>query len=107
MVQKVNLEKRLIIIENKSHEYQLIRSKRKTFSISVTPEKEIIVKAPMNPSDEVLHEKVQNKAFWIRKQLRYFDQFYPILPANQLKNRYGVDGCSLFPDIQGILSLMD
>lgn len=49
--------------------YHLIKSKRKTISIEIRPDKTIIVKAPSYLSDEEIIKAVTKKENWIRKKL--------------------------------------
>jgi len=53
------------------------RRDRKTLSISVLPDLSVEVLAPEDASVEHIIDKVRKRAPWIRKQLRYFDQFQP------------------------------
>lgn len=50
-------------------EYNLIKSKRKTFTISVDSNGNIIVKAPSRLSDEKVLELVKEKSRWIKEKL--------------------------------------
>ncbi len=59
----------------KDLEFEVLQSKRKTLEISVHPDKTIVVKAPLSLVLEDVKKKVQQKATWINKQLKYFDQF--------------------------------
>ena len=47
---------------SKENEYQLIYSARKTLGITVTPEMDVIVKAPENTPYERVEEKVRKRA---------------------------------------------
>lgn len=55
--------------------FSLQKSDRKTLRIEVLPTKETIVKAPNSISTELILERVQKRAFWISKQIEYFDNF--------------------------------
>lgn len=57
--------------------FQLIYSDRKTLGISVTPEMEVSVKAPLETPIEQIYEKVKKRAPWILKQQSFFLSFYP------------------------------
>lgn len=57
--------------------YSVTRSQRKTLGITITPEMEVMVKAPVATSDEKIAEVVRKKAPWILKQQEYFLGFYP------------------------------
>lgn len=66
--------------------YQLIYSARKTLGITVTPDMEVIVKAPMNTAFDRVEEKVKKRAPWILKQQSYFLSFHPKTPAKKFVN---------------------
>jgi predicted metal-dependent hydrolase len=50
-------------------QYKLIRSKRKTLSMSINNTSEIIVKSPLKLCDKIIYEWVQSKKNWIEKHL--------------------------------------
>jgi len=50
-------------------EYNLIKSKRKTITISVDPKGNVLVKAPLRLSDEKVLELVKQKSSWIEQKL--------------------------------------
>jgi len=60
--------------------FRLERRDRKTLAISVTPEAEVEVIAPIDAEHERILEKVRKRAAWIRRQQRYFAQFQPRTP---------------------------
>jgi predicted metal-dependent hydrolase len=55
--------------ESKVIEYQIIRSNRKTVTISILPTKKVEVGAPKYLSDKEIMHMVKNKASWIIKKL--------------------------------------
>jgi len=57
--------------------YTLIYSDRKSLGITVTPQSDVLVKAPLNASIEKIQEKLQKRAPWIIKQQSYFLSFHP------------------------------
>jgi predicted metal-dependent hydrolase len=57
--------------------FHLVFSGRKTLGITVTPEMEVLVKAPVDATLEKIKEVVRKKAPWIIKQQSYFLAFYP------------------------------
>ncbi|MEO1537902.1 MAG: SprT family zinc-dependent metalloprotease [Pseudomonadota bacterium] len=59
------------------------RRDRKTLSISVLPDQSVEVLAPEDASVEHITDRVRKRAPWIRKQLRYFDQFQPRTPERR------------------------
>ena len=57
------------------YEYCLIAQERKTLSLTVRPDLQIIVKAPNNTSDDKIEEFFKRKWSWLEKQLEFFRQF--------------------------------
>jgi hypothetical protein len=57
------------------YEYQLIRQNRKTLSLTVTPELEIILKCPVEVGSERVESFLQKKWFWLEKQLTFFKKY--------------------------------
>lgn len=51
------------------HEYQLVRSKRKTLSIQITREGQVVVRAPLFSTERQIREFVENHAEWIYEKL--------------------------------------
>ena len=68
---------------SKNIAYSVSYSDRKTLGITVTPEMEILVKAPYATSSEKIKEKLRKKAPWILKQLSYFLSFEPKTPPRK------------------------
>ncbi|MEY3500123.1 MAG: hypothetical protein RL308_1792, partial [Bacteroidota bacterium] len=62
---------------SKHIEFYLVYSERKTLGITVDPEMEVIVKAPLNTPIESIIERVHKRAPWILKQQYYFLGFFP------------------------------
>ena len=58
-------------------------SERKTISITVFPDKTIRAKAPSNSNDRIIMNSLKKKRFWIAKQLKYFENFQPLLPEKK------------------------
>lgn len=63
--------------------FHLKYSDRKSLGITVTPEMEVLVKAPENTSIEKVKEKLRKKAPWIIKQLSFFLSFQPKTPQRK------------------------
>lgn len=63
--------------------YQVSFSERKTLGITITPDLDIFVKAPVNTTQEKIKEKVKNRAPWIIKQQSYFLGFFPKTPQRK------------------------
>lgn len=68
---------------SKQIDFKLSYSQRKTLGITITPEMEVLVKAPTNTSLEKIKEKVKKKAPWIIKQQNFFLGFYPKNPPKK------------------------
>ena len=49
--------------------YELIRSKRKTMSLIIKPDGQVIVRAPLRLSETKIHKFVEEKSDWIEKHL--------------------------------------
>ncbi|MCK9421458.1 MAG: M48 family metallopeptidase [Bacteroidales bacterium] len=62
---------------SKTITFQLTFSDRKSLGITITPDMEVMVKAPRNVSIERIKEKVKKKVPWIIKQQDYFLSFHP------------------------------
>ncbi len=63
--------------------FRLEYSDRKSLGITVTPDMEVLVKAPVDTSLEKVKEKIRNKAPWIIKQQSFFLSFQPKTPQRQ------------------------
>ena len=64
-------------------EYELIRSRRKTLSIIVRPDRSVTVRAPLRASTADIEAVLRKKAGWIAKKLQMFDDFPPPLPPRR------------------------
>jgi len=60
--------------------YTVIRSRRKTLGIAVSPDCRVTVKAPADVTDEQIENKVAKRVSWIVKQQRYFQSFDEKIP---------------------------
>lgn len=58
-------------------EFEVLFTNRKTLGITVTPELNVLVKAPINSSIDHIKEKLIKKAPWIIKQHSFFLSFHP------------------------------
>ncbi len=54
------------------------------FRVTVHPDLRVVVDAPLGRASEEIHARIEAKAAWIFKQLRYFEQYLPRAP----KKRY-------------------
>tara|TARA_R110002051_G_scaffold44154_1_gene89630 strand:- start:1195 stop:1893 length:699 start_codon:yes stop_codon:yes gene_type:complete len=62
---------------SKQIDFQVEYSDRKTLGITVTPEMEVLVKAPIESTISKIKEKLQKKAPWIIKQQSFFLAYHP------------------------------
>ena len=60
-------------------EYEVSFSERKTLGITVTPDSDVLVKAPISTNREKIQQVLQKRAAWIVKQQSYFLSFQPRL----------------------------
>jgi predicted metal-dependent hydrolase len=68
---------------SKTIDFRLEYSDRKSLGITVTPEMEVLVKAPRNTPLEQVKEKIRKKAPWIIKQQSFFLSFHPRTPQRK------------------------
>lgn len=61
-------------------DFRLEYSDRKSLGITVTPEMEVLVKAPTDTTIALVKEKIRKKAPWIIKQQSFFLSFQPKTP---------------------------
>lgn len=66
--------------------FRLEYSDRKSLGITITPEMEVLVKAPVDSSMEKVKEKIRKKAPWIIKQQSFFLSFQPKTPQRKYIN---------------------
>ena len=75
----MNSETKVLKFWSKVIKYTLLYLDRKTVTIEVTPEMDIIVKAPENIKNELVDKHLKKKASWILKQINFFNDFHPRL----------------------------
>jgi predicted metal-dependent hydrolase len=68
---------------SKTIDFRLEYSARKSLGITVTPEMEVLVKAPTDTTMERVKEKIRKKAPWIIKQQSFFLSFQPKTPQRK------------------------
>lgn len=68
---------------SKQIDFSLEYSNRKSLGITVTPELNVLVKAPVDTSLEKVKEKLRKKAPWIIQQQSFFLSFHPKTPARK------------------------
>lgn len=79
----VNVEKLAVVYGESEIPFQLAFSKRKSLEISVHPDKSVFVKAPDDSDRDIIKAKVKKRARWIKRQIRYFEQFDPKIPSRK------------------------
>ncbi len=62
---------------SKQIDYPIEYSERKTLGITVTPDMDVLVKAPKNSTITKIEEKLKKKAPWIIKQQSFFLAYHP------------------------------
>lgn len=68
---------------SKKIDFLLEYSNRKSLGITVTPESDVLVKAPLDTSINKIKEKLNKKAAWIIKQQSFFLSFQPKTPKRK------------------------
>ncbi|MCA6416113.1 MAG: DUF45 domain-containing protein, partial [Cytophagales bacterium] len=68
---------------SKTIDFRLEYSGRRSLGITVTPEMEVLVRAPTDTSIEKIKEKIRKKAPWIIKQQSFFLSFQPKTPQRK------------------------
>jgi len=63
---------------SKNFDYKIILSRRRTISIIVSPDKGVIVKAPLRTPADAIRKFVSEKSEWIRKTLEGFNSLKKI-----------------------------
>jgi len=64
---------------SKRIDFRLEYSDRKTLGITVTPDLDVFVKAPVDTAVDIIKERLRKKAPWIIRQLSFFLSFQPRL----------------------------
>ena len=62
---------------SKQIDYQIEYSERKTLGITVTPDMDVLVKAPNDSTISKIEEKLKKKAPWIIRQQSFFLAYHP------------------------------
>jgi predicted metal-dependent hydrolase len=64
-------------------DFQMEYTNRKSLGITVTPDLDVLVKAPAGTSIEAVKEKLRKKAPWIIRQQSFFLAFHPKMPVRK------------------------
>lgn len=68
---------------SKKIDFRLEYSDRKSLGITVKPDLEVLVRAPMDTALDKIKEKLHKRAPWILKQQSFFLSFYPKTPERK------------------------
>lgn len=68
---------------SKQIDFHLSYSDRKSLGITITPDMEVLVIAPVDTPIEKIKEKIRKRASWILKQQSFFLSFYPKTPIRK------------------------
>jgi len=86
---------------SKQINFTVVYSNRKTLGITVTPDLDVLVNAPIDSSPDKIKEKLLKKAPWIIKQQSFFLTFHPKTP----KRKYIAGETHLYLGRQYILNV--
>jgi hypothetical protein len=75
--------KKIIQYGSKKIEYRLEYANRKSLGITVTPEMDVLVRAPRRATMEEVTKILKKRTPWILKQQNYFLAFYPKQPPKR------------------------
>lgn len=64
-------------------EYKLVREARRNLSITVQPDKVVVVRAPLSSSQSEIDQRLIKRGKWVLNQINYFDQFHPLQPERE------------------------
>lgn len=76
-------EQRSVDVYGRAIEFHLQRADRRTLSISVEPDRRVVVTAPTDTAAELVDARVRRRAQWIRRQQRHFESLPPPLPPRR------------------------
>lgn len=77
------MSKRELLFGSATIDYTLQYSERRTLGITVTPEMEVIVNAPVDAEIDKIEMKLVKRAPWILRNLSYFLSFHPKTPKRK------------------------
>lgn len=71
------MQQREFIYGDYNYSYGLIRQDRKTLSLTVYPDRRIVLKCPLSAREERIRQFMKRKWLWLNKQLRFFQNKKP------------------------------
>ena len=76
-------ERHEVAFGNRSIEFRLQRTARRTLAITVKPDASVVVTAPRGVGVDAVKARVRKRAMWVRRQQEYFSRFLPKLPPRR------------------------
>lgn len=86
MIEATSIDKRSFSYGQKTIDYSLFFTDRRSLEIAVHPDSTVVVKAPLDSDISLIEKKLHKRARWIFRQLNYFRQFNPKTPDRQYIN---------------------
>lgn len=68
---------------SKTINYNIVYSDRKTLGITVTPDKQVLIRSPFNASRKKINSIIQKRLNWISNKLSYFESLPPVSPQKR------------------------
>ena len=62
-----------------SYQYTFVPQNRKTLSLTVQPDMNIVLKAPIKADQERINQFLKKKWLWLNKQLAFFKKYQKVL----------------------------
>jgi len=76
-------EQRSIEVYGRSITFHLKRADRRTLSITVEPDRRVVVTAPKEADVDLVDKRVRRRAQWIRRQQNHFESLPPPMPPRR------------------------
>jgi predicted metal-dependent hydrolase len=70
------MAKEILILSEQSMISQIVRTKRRSLVLQITPDARLVIRAPAGASEETIRKAVQNKMRWILKRQRIARETY-------------------------------
>ncbi len=72
MIETTSIDKRSFFYGQKTIDYNLFFTDRRSLEIAVHPDSTVVVKAPLDSDISLIEKKLHKRARWILRQLNYF-----------------------------------
>lgn len=86
MIEATSIDKRSFSYGQRTIDYSLFFTDRRSLEIAVHPDSTVVVKAPLDSDISLIEKKLHKRARWILRQTDYFRQFNPKTPDRQYIN---------------------